>query len=452
VGLMPVYGVWGIGLIAFAAFGVFAVSSWTEGEKRASWVSVGCALAVAVSTLLLSLAPEVIHVTALAFAMLGVLVSVGLLLLPRQPVQDGRDAPVVRMDERDIMFARARLSPGSVEYDAYYEMRPEKKMVDDKIRALPGLLKPGSARFHPLAFRAARASFSLTEALRYDVDGAIAQDGATFAPEEITEFVRSLARFWGAHSVGVTEVRPYHVYSVVGRGTGGYGAPIHLGHKFAVAFTVEMSLDMVGSGPHGATVMESARRYVQAADIGLQMAYFIRSLGYEARAHIDGNYQVIAPLVARDAGLGEIGRMGILMTPHLGPRVRLGVVTTNLPMIPDERQRDDAVLDFCRICKKCADNCPSRAIPFDDRREIDGALRWRIESEACFRYWNSVGTDCGRCIAVCPYAHADTVVHSAVRWAGRQSSAARRILLALDDVFYGRRPSPRRAPRWIPPA
>ena len=51
----------------------------------------------------------------------------------------------------------------------------------------------------------------------------------------------------------------------------------------------------------------------------VQLAAAIRDLGYPARAHIDGNYRVIAPLVARDAGLGEIGRMGLLMTPRWVP-------------------------------------------------------------------------------------------------------------------------------------
>ena len=63
---------------------------------------------------------------------------------------------------------------------------------------------------------------------------------------------------------------------------------------------------------------------------------------------------MIAPLVARDAGLGEIGRMGLLMTPRLGPRVRLGVVTTDLPLAPNEAGDDLSVLDFCTRCKKCA--------------------------------------------------------------------------------------------------
>jgi epoxyqueuosine reductase QueG len=143
--------------------------------------------------------------------------------------------------------------------------------------------------------------------------------------------------------------------------------------------------------------------------------------------------------------------MGLLMTRRLGPRVRLGVVTTDLPLQPDRRRDDASVLDFCRICQKCAEACPVRAIPFGDRQEIGGALRWQIDADLCFRYWNVTGTDCGRCMAVCPYSYPDRPVHDAVRWAVRRSGAARRAALWLDRAFYGAVPPPRPGPGWLPP-
>ena len=144
-------------------------------------------------------------------------------------------------------------------------------------------------------------------------------------------------------------------------------------------------------------------------------------------------------MVARDAGLGEIGRIGILMTPILGPRVRLGVVTTDMPLNPDQRMDGSSMIDFCTICKKCAENCPSRSIHFGDRTEIDGAWRWRINSDTCFRYWNAIGTDCGICMAVCPYSHPGNWAHNPVRWAIQRSGFARRVAVRMDDLFYGRK-------------
>ena len=179
---------------------------------------------------------------------------------------------------------------------------------------------------------------------------------------------------------------------------------------------------------------------MNAGNIAVQLAMFIRNLGYSALPHFDGNYQVICPVVARDAGLGEFGRMGLLMTPELGPRVRVGVVTTDIPLVIDEYKYEPSVIDFCTICKKCADNCPSRAIMFEPMQEIGGVVRWKINHEACFTYWNIVGTDCGKCIQVCPYAHPNNLLHNLVRSGIKNSYIFANVALKMDDIFYGRKP------------
>ena len=138
--------------------------------------------------------------------------------------------------------------------------------------------------------------------------------------------------------------------------------------------------------------------------------------------------------------------MGILMTPRMGPRVRLAVVTTDLPLLGDEPGDDASMIDFCTVCKKCADNCPSESISHGERERIDGAWRWAIDADSCFRYWNAIGTDCARCLTVCPYSHPDSLSHNLLRAAIRRSPAARRASLWLDDLFYGRKPVARKLP------
>jgi len=439
-----------LGFISFLALATFGLFSLWEQERRAARVAFGLAVLTAAPFLLASQLPPEARVALLGLVAAGLVAGVVLFLLPIGRVERGNDIPRKRFDERDMMFARARLVPGSREHAAYYARRPDNLASDEQARALPGLLSPTAPKADPLAFASAQASFCLTEALREEVDGPVAEEKMNLTPARATTFVKDIARYYGAGAVGVAALQPYHVYSHTGRGAGEYGAPIPVEHRYAIAFTVEMDQAMIGSAPQAPGVMESARQYVEAARIGLQLGYLIRLLGYPARAHIDGNYRVIAPLVARDAGLGGIGRMGLLMTPDLGPRVRLGVVTTDLPLIPDQRADDTSVIDFCRICKKCAENCPSRSIPFDDRQEIDGALRWRIHPDSCFRYWNLMGTDCGVCMAVCPYSHPNNLPHNLVRWSLRRSGLARRAMLRMDDLFYGRKPPPRRLPAWVP--
>jgi ferredoxin len=431
----------GVGLVALISFAAFGVVSIRERERRATRVAFALAFSISIPVVTVALLPSPAPVIGAAVVIFMVLAGVIAWFVPIAEVPAPGCRPSRRIDERDIMFARGRLDPESPEYRAYYSMRPENKAGDDHTRALPGLLSDDAQLAEPLSFAAAKASFDLTEAVREHVDGEIAPGQVERPPEMWTAAIKDLAISFGAVDVGVTELRPYHVYTHVGRGSGTYGEPIDLDHRFAFAFSVEMDHRRVAHAPAAPVVEESARQYVEGAKIALVIASWIRHLGYPARAHIDGNYRVIAPLVARDAGLGEIGRMGLLMTPRLGPRVRLGVVTTDMPLVTDDPGDDLSVLDFCAVCKKCAVNCPVGAIPTGDRTPVDEGLRWVMDSETCYRVWNVIGTDCANCMRVCPYSHPDSPAHNLVRLAIRKSAGARRVMLWLDDVFYGEKPA-----------
>ena len=427
----------------------FSLTSVRENETRAARISFLSSVAACILLLIVAFMPAIIQTIVLfILGFIGVILLI-LFILPVGKVELANEIPIMRIDERDIMFARARLQPGTPNYISYYESHPKNQAVDDKTRALPGLLSASASLANPLLFAATDGSFALTTALRESVDGEVADKKILLPVEQASDYIKSLTCYYGALNTGIAKMESYHFYSHIGRGSGIYGDEIVPNHRFGIAFTVEMDHAMVSTAPHAPGVMESAREYVESARVAVQLAAAIRLMGYEARAHIDGNYRVIAPLVARDAGLGEIGRMGLLMTPRLGPRVRLGVVTTNLPMQPDGRNPDPSVLDFCRICKKCAECCPSKSIPFDDRQETEGVLRWKINAESCFRYWNTIGTDCGRCMAVCPYSHPDNAVHNLVRYGIRNSGYFRRVAIRVDDLLYGKHPAPHKSPRWI---
>jgi len=356
--------------------------------------------------------------------------------------------PVGRIDERDTMFSRNELMPDTENFEDYYARHPKKKALDDRFRNNKGLLQKGTTQYNPFYFASADASFETIAALRSFVEGMVATERTPVEVENISRYIKNWSKKLGAVDCGITELQDYHIYSTGGRGER-YGRKFVKHHRFAIAFTVEMSHEMIQTAPAGTMVMESGQQYLESGRIALQVAQFIRNLGYEARAHIDGNYEVVCPLVARDAGLGEIGRMGLLMTPKLGPRVRIAVVTTNLPLITDKPLHDYSFIDACVHCKKCAEVCPSAAISFEDREVINGSLRWQINQESCFTFWTIVGTDCGRCISVCPYSHPDNGLHNMVRFGMHNSGVFRNVALKMDDIFYGRKPAPKPVPKLL---
>jgi epoxyqueuosine reductase QueG len=62
--------------------------------------------------------------------------------------------------------------------------------------------------------------------------------------------------------------------------------------------------------------------------------------------------------VAEAAGLGKLGRSNLLITPDLGPRVRLGAVVTTASLNPNTPLSEG----FCEDCKSCVDACPVGAL------------------------------------------------------------------------------------------
>jgi hypothetical protein len=362
-----------------------------------------------------------------------------------------------RVDERDALFHRFyRLEPGTPEFAAYYEQHPEQAELDDQIRALPGLGRPGSRSYDPLTAPYMVASFDVSEHLAREVRQ-LQPEPLSGAPVEapageLSRRVKAFARFLGADEVGCARLDPAHIYSHQARGPGDWGAPIYLDHPFAVAIAARMDHEMMRHAPRLATTVETAARYLDTTVIALTLARYITRLGFRARAHVDANYQVMCVPVAVDAGLGELGRLGLLITPRFGPRVRLAVVSTDMPLEPD-RPLVFGVQRFCRICSKCAVNCPSDSVAADDKVKVRGVEKWQSAQESCYHYWRRCGSDCGICVKVCPYAHARSPAHDLVRWLVSRNPLARRLAFWGDDLAYGRRPR-RRPPleRWLRPS
>jgi reductive dehalogenase len=368
---------------------------------------------------------------------------------------------VSRQDEREIMFARNRsLPPGSQQYKHFYEAHPEYEPYDAARREKGGPLgRPGTID-KPLERPNVAATFaslsipmflSTPEKVEPRALPIFADQPENINPDIAAEMVKGYARNLGADLVGITEINPLWVYSHRGEifheNWDDWGKQIELKHKYAVVFATEMSLDLVGTAPHTPTTIASMGNYAKGAYIATQLAAYIANLGYPTTAHHLRHYDFVLVPLAADAGLGQCGRLGYLMTKEFGPRVRLGAVSTDLPLIPD-RPVDIGVEDFCRICKKCAVCCPSNSIPSDDPKEVNGTLRWKLNAETCFDYWGTVGTDCNICMRVCPWSHATTFPHKIIRALISRNHYSRRFFSIMDDIFYGKKPKSKAPPKW----
>jgi len=253
-------------------------------------------------------------------------------------------------------------------------------------------------------------------------------------PGIMSRHIKRLGYFLRADIIGICRIPEYAVYR-----NDKEGNPVELNHRFAIVIVIDQEYDtMRGStGYDWISGPQSYVAYSTSAFIASMMADYIRKLGYPASAQHVGNYQVaMAPLLLW-AGIGEMSRMGAsVLNPFLGTRFKAAAVTTDLPLVPD-KPVDFGLQAFCRVCNKCAIDCPAQAISMGDKVLYNGYETWRHDEERCtkFRFTHQHGSSCGRCIKVCPWNKPKGRIHDMVRWMARKMPWTDRFLVKMDTIF-----------------
>lgn len=420
-------------------FLILGYSSFNEKEYRAAAIAV-------VSFIFNGLFWAGFLYTAPGFQIANILIIAGLTLFGLISLlrffpgrSRKRDTSKVKQyDERDNMFARNNLRHHPELMEKYYTMHPEKEPMDRQIHQKPEFGEKEqvyhdkyTAPCYKAAFEYLKRSIPLSE-------GMAAQKKISIDPVQFCKTITDFTKFYGACDIAFLKLAPHHFYRHKGRHSENWGDRTDQTYKTAIAILIPMRVEMIKKGPSSSVLQESAQKYVEAAKISNILAGYIRQFGYQARAHNDGNYDTLCVPIAVEAGLGELGRMGILMHRVHGPCVRLAVVTTTLELPDSVRPEPSYMEEFCKICKKCADNCPSGSITHDDEPYSRNVRHWSILQEKCFSYWKTIGSDCGFCISVCPYTKPDTALHKFVRFYISRNALNQRIALFMDDLLYGR--------------
>lgn len=268
------------------------------------------------------------------------------------------------------------------------------------------------------------------------------------SPQEITAEVKHVAKVFGADSIGVTTLDERwlytHKYSAQTQREKPNELPEGLHHVIVIA--QEMDQDLIETVPSALSGAATGLGYSQDALVLLSLAQYIRNLGYQAVASM--NDTALAIPLAIQAGLGEYGRHGLLITPEFGPRVRLGKIFTDLPLVPDQPVRF-GVHEFCQECRRCSSGCPVKAIspliPTDEiynQSNIKGVRKWSVNGEKCFGYWASQNSDCSICIRVCPYNRDFSKWYHRL-WRRLAGTSLRGLLLKIDTwLGTGKRKDP----------
>ncbi len=319
--------------------------------------------------------------------------------------------PLKRFDERNTVFSRTDL-------DAKYQERrnaaPFKEIID------PAETQEGQALMAGAIYVDNKAG-SLHEKY-YGYFGHVRGDKGLYdwdEPVNSTQYpvddpaamsarVKEAAKIYGADLVGITRLDQRWVYSDWFERVTQTSEKLVINYKYAIVMAIEMKAELINQSPGSESSAEVALAYSRMAELASSLAAYVRALGYPAIPCGNDTTQSI-PL-AIDAGLGELGRNGLMLTPEYGSRVRLCKVLTDLPLAPD-KPVDFGLQKFCETCHACAQACPIGAVPNGDRTtDITsisnrvGLNRWPINVEDCYIFWKMNRSDCANCIAACPWS------------------------------------------------
>ncbi|MEM9317396.1 MAG: 2Fe-2S iron-sulfur cluster-binding protein [Pseudomonadota bacterium] len=321
------------------------------------------------------------------------------------------EARVPRVPKRADMFARAQFG------DMGKKLQDGAKGGHYARKAAPSM-----------AQRRALGAFVLLQ------DGEAAGDKVAYDPQDAADLVKATTYFLGVDAVGISRCPDWTWYS-----HNAAGEVIDPPHDQAISMIIDQGFDTMegASGDDWISVAQSMRAYLRFSLLGGVVARQLRNLGYQAKAHTVMDGDVLQPPLLLLSGLGEVSRIGeVILNPYLGPRLKSGVVTTNLPMTHD-KPIDFGLQSFCEACKKCARECPSGAITAGPKLMFNGYEIWKSDSQKCatYRITTEGGAMCGRCMKTCPWNLEGVLGDALFRWTAMKVPGSAPALAKLDDLL-----------------
>ncbi|MEL6838830.1 MAG: reductive dehalogenase domain-containing protein [Pseudomonadota bacterium] len=253
------------------------------------------------------------------------------------------------------------------------------------------------------------------------------------SPDQNAANIKAALYFLGVDAVGISACPDWVYYSHDVKGD-----PITPYHEHAISMIVDQGHETMegASGDDWIACAQSMRAYLRFSLLGGVLAQHLRNLGYEAKVHSVMDEEVLHPPLLLLSGLGEVSRIGeVILNPFLGPRLKSGVVTTNMP-ISHDKPIDFGLQRFCDACNKCARECPSGAITAGPKLMFNGYEIWKSDSQKCttYRVSQKNGAMCGRCMKTCPWNLEGLFAEAPFRKLAMNVPQAAKALAKLDDI------------------
>jgi ferredoxin len=210
--------------------------------------------------------------------------------------------------------------------------------------------------------------------------------------EDVSELIRQKARELGYGEVGFTRNDRHYVYQ-------SRKPAMKNDLPYAICLALEQDYQKTQTIPSMGAEETHFGTYARQGPLTVELTDFIRSLGY--RVQVSGptwHYGPMIPMFVQ-AGLGQLGANGQLLSPHFGSRARLQIIFTDAKVTFDQ-PIDYGIHKFCQECQVCVQRCPGRAL-MPEKVWYRGVEKNKLVFKRC-RPVMARYLGCGICMKVCP--------------------------------------------------
>ena len=210
--------------------------------------------------------------------------------------------------------------------------------------------------------------------------------------EDVTDALRKKAYELGYGEVGFVHFDRRYIYQARRK-------DVRADLPHAICLALEQDYSATQTLPSLEAEEAQGEAYKRQAELAEKLVGYINSLGYSAQ--VSGPTWHFGPMIPMfvQAGLGQLGVNGQLLSPHFGSRARLQIILTNAKVNYD-KPVDYGIHKFCEVCQVCFMRCPGRAIQ-GQRLWFRGVEKAKLIYKRC-RPVMARYSGCGVCMKVCP--------------------------------------------------
>ncbi len=134
---------------------------------------------------------------------------------------------------------------------------------------------------------------------------------------------------------------------------------------------------------------------------------FLTKNGFRAKICVD-TFPILERNIALKAGLGFIGKNGLLINPVFGSYLFLAEVVTDLEPKGYESKKNFTQTDLCKGCQKCISACPTKALTGDGSVDPSKCIpsynvEWKGKLPYTAPQFSGNVFGCDICQEVCPF-------------------------------------------------